>query len=624
MTVISLSLFALYLILNIDCIPINVLISKPTIIASENRTTYRGEDPKLFGGGFQGDMLFYDNHNSMKGTRGVAVYGSNYRWPNNVIPYDISAITSIDDQNKITGAMQILMYAVGTPISGSTSRYACIYFRPRRSDDQIFVKIQYGNGCSAHVGYMNYYQSVMTLEQNGCFNPGNIQHELMHVIGFYHEQSRPDRDNYVQVNWENIEESMYIGFDKYAWSSSVYDQNTPYDYASIMHYEAYTFSKNGKPTMIPRQTGVILRTNNVLSPTDVFEKRAYTMVKLLVFAILLASSPASGLIESLFNTENTCYTSCHSNYAANAVHLEACKKGCDLKLLNEDCANQCKLYSKEEQVQASCQVGCTLSRPFNEVNVDKPILAIDPVPEVKGSQIIPFGSEGGRPRSIILIRLRNRPSLEMPSVPRLFNGDPIQMFNDMIRQFQEKTNVIEESIRKSFEQNAKDFPQPSEFGAISKLVKTIPIMPGNIRADSSSESSEESNSKRPLLNEFRHVIQHPREHQQYVRERMRPVSNRLQQFIGNVRDEWNNLVRKQPRIPIWIFLGILLSSSAILWYMVMSLCRHTPSRNLSIRAQELIYHPYEYDGYEKEKIQPDDHPYQVTESLPIKVKLSNI
>jgi len=57
--------------------------------------------------------------------------------------------------------------------------------------------------------------------------------------------------------------------------------------------------------------------------------------------------------------------------------------------------------------------------------------------------------------------------------------------------------------------------------------------------------------------------------------------------------------------------------------MVMSLCRHTPSRNgLSIRAQELVFNPYEYEGYEKEKIQPDDQPYE--ESLPIKVKLSNI
>jgi hypothetical protein len=349
------------------------------------------------------------------------------------------------------------------------------------------------------------------------------------------------------------------------------------------------------------------------------------MVKLLVFAILLASSPATGLLETLFRTENSCYSGCYSNYAANEVSLDACRKGCNFKLLNEDCAKQCLALSKDSDTQNSCQVGCTLSRPAtDEAVVDKPIISVDPVPINKESEIVPpADAEPERPRSIILIRLRQRPSFDMPSVQGIFNNDPIQFFNNIIKQFQEKANGFEESIRKSFEENSKDFPKPAEFPTISELTKNIPIIrvPGNIRADSSSESSEETKDKRPLVDEIKHVFKHPH----FLRERVQPINNRVQQFFTDVRTEWNDLVRKQPKIPIWIFLGILLSSSAILWYMVMSLCRHTPSRNaLSVRAQELVFHPYEYDAYEKEKIQPDDQPYEVTESLPIKVKLSNI
>jgi len=354
------------------------------------------------------------------------------------------------------------------------------------------------------------------------------------------------------------------------------------------------------------------------------------MVKLLVFAILLASSPATGLIETLFRAENSCYSGCQSNYADNEVYLAGCKKGCDFKLYNENCATQCISYSTDQQIQNSCEVGCTLSKSNTDaVAPQKPIIAVDPVPSVKDSEVVPPANpEPERPRSIILIRLRQRPSIDMPSMPNLFNGDASQFFNNVIKQFQEKANEFEQSVRKSFEENAKDLPaQPSQFGAVSNLVKSIPIvrMPGHFRADSSSESSEETNDKRPFIGHFKHIIQHPREGQNYIRERVEPMNNRVQQFFTDVRSQWNDMVRKQPKIPIWIFVGILLSSSVILWYMVMSLCHHTPSREpLSIRSQEFIFHPYDYDVYEKEKIQPDDHPYNATETLPIKVKLTNI
>lgn len=72
----------------------------------------------------------------------------------------------------------------------------------------------------------------------------------MHVVGFFHEQSRTDRDEYVEIQWGNIELSNIGQFGKYSTMNSV---NLPYDYDSIMHYDPYAFSRNGRKTIIARK-----------------------------------------------------------------------------------------------------------------------------------------------------------------------------------------------------------------------------------------------------------------------------------------------------------------------------------------------------------------------------------
>ena len=64
--------------------------------------------------------------------------------------------------------------------------------------------------------------------------------------GFWHEQSRADRDNHVVIHRENIMRGMEYNFLKYSLAK-INHLGASYDTCSVMHYGAYAFSKVKNP-----------------------------------------------------------------------------------------------------------------------------------------------------------------------------------------------------------------------------------------------------------------------------------------------------------------------------------------------------------------------------------------
>nr|QNH72388.1 toxin candidate TRINITY_DN27795_c0_g1_i1 [Pachycerianthus borealis] len=177
------------------------------------------------------------------------------RWPGRVVPYifDSTISSSSTAVSVIQNAMAIW------------SSVTCVTFVPR-TIEVGFVEFYKGIGCSSNIGYTGSLQRINLAE--GCWNTGIVLHEIGHSLGFFHEQSRQDRDDYVKINWENIMSGYEGNFKKYP--TYIYSYGEPYDYASIMHYGNKYFSSNGLNTVdtIP-VAGIEIGQRNSLSDNDI-------------------------------------------------------------------------------------------------------------------------------------------------------------------------------------------------------------------------------------------------------------------------------------------------------------------------------------------------------------------
>ena len=162
------------------------------------------------------------------------------KWSNSCIPYSIDSSLNYK-RNEIYRAVDII---------NQETNSAFVEREPRQG--VYSVRFVGGNGCSSHVGRVFVNQPI-TLAP-GC-PVHSIIHEMMHAVGIYHEQTRPDRDGYVTIYSQNIVQGFFGA--NFAKLNSNNCDITPspysaYDFSSIMHYAAYDFSKNGQPTITTR------------------------------------------------------------------------------------------------------------------------------------------------------------------------------------------------------------------------------------------------------------------------------------------------------------------------------------------------------------------------------------
>jgi hypothetical protein len=146
----------------------------------------------------------------------------------------------------------------------------CIKFIERREEEN-WLRIDEGVGCWSYMGkFATKGPQQVTLQSPQCLKSKTVAHELIHALGFNHEQSRPDRDAWVTINVDNIEPRQRHNFAKS--ENEKFPTNSSYDYNSIMHYAKNAFAiVKTNPTIVGKH-GEIKPGNN-LSRIDVQEIR---------------------------------------------------------------------------------------------------------------------------------------------------------------------------------------------------------------------------------------------------------------------------------------------------------------------------------------------------------------
>ncbi|PSN46655.1 Tolloid-like protein 1 [Blattella germanica] len=143
-------------------------------------------------------------------------------WDYGVIPYEIDGNFSGAHKALFKQAMR------------HWENFTCVKFVERMPMEHpnYILFTERPCGCCSFVGKRGNGPQAISIGKN-CDKFGIVVHELGHVVGFWHEHTRPDRDDHVQIDYN---------FNKLT-DEEVNSLGLAYDYDSIMHYARNTFSK---------------------------------------------------------------------------------------------------------------------------------------------------------------------------------------------------------------------------------------------------------------------------------------------------------------------------------------------------------------------------------------------
>lgn len=162
-----------------------------------------------------GDIVLGEAHPGQTGA-GVSKLNQLQLWPGGRIPFFIQG--DLKNPERVIKALSLFVE------SG-------LQFTPYQDEEDILVFQDAESGCKSYLGKVGGKQPIWIGPNCGITE---IAHEIMHAVGFIHEQNRSDRDKYVRVLWDNIITSAKINFEIFPSELMKVSGTAAFDFESIM------------------------------------------------------------------------------------------------------------------------------------------------------------------------------------------------------------------------------------------------------------------------------------------------------------------------------------------------------------------------------------------------------
>ncbi|XP_016288096.2 meprin A subunit beta [Monodelphis domestica] len=165
-----------------------------------------------------------------------AAVGDEYR-QSHVVPYVLHDSLEMDSKGVILNAFE--RFRLKT----------CIDFKPREEEED-YILFYKGKGCFSYLGNKRFGQQLLSIGDH-CSKVGSVQNQLLYLLGFYHQQARSDRDDYIIIMEDRIKPDTEINFEG-ANEEELDSLNDPYDYKFMMYYSKNAFQKGTELTIVER------------------------------------------------------------------------------------------------------------------------------------------------------------------------------------------------------------------------------------------------------------------------------------------------------------------------------------------------------------------------------------